>query len=140
MVEIIASDRHGLALVLPARGVDPEALGLPLMGIAPGQWLAFAADAPAGWAQDLAARLDPLATVIDQSSAYVLFTLVGRDARRLLQKGLSIDLDALAADAVTVSAIAGSGVIVHRDRLFVARSHARAVRGWLDHARAAMAF
>jgi methylglutamate dehydrogenase subunit D len=155
---IVESDRHGLGLILPRRGIDAamlgQALGLPLvdipravrapdmtvMGVAPGQWLAHGPDAPAGWVEGLAARLGPLATVIDQSSGHVLYTLSGADAGRLLQKGLAIDLAALPPDAVTVGAIGGSGVIVEGAHLFVARSHARAVRGWLDHALAAMAW
>jgi methylglutamate dehydrogenase subunit D len=149
---------HALAQILPARGTDPaalgQALGVPLvdgpvstgdaglmvMGTAPRQWLVHAADAPAGWVEALGARLDPLAAVIDQSGAYVLFELSGSDAPRLLQKGLAIDLAALPPRAVTVGAIAGSGVILHGLHLFVARSHARSVRGWLDRARAGLAW
>jgi sarcosine oxidase subunit gamma len=153
----------GLANVLPRRGVGADALadglgfavasrpsecpgdGLSLWGTGPGQWLAHAAVAAPGWADMLAQRLHGLAGVVDQSSAYTLFHITGADARRLLQKGLPIDLSeaVFAPGDVAVSAIAHIGVIVHHRLqggydLAVFRSFSENFRHWLTISIAAL--
>lgn len=145
----------GLAHVLPGRDSGTGALGaalgctitpgphatgagaITLWGVAPGQWLAHAEQAGPEWAEALGAQVSGIATVIDQSSGYVLFRLSGADAARVLQKGLPVDLSAQVPGAVTVSAIAHIGVIAHRraaDSFDVAvfRSFAHSFRHWLD--------
>ncbi|KUR76593.1 sarcosine oxidase subunit gamma [Novosphingobium sp. Fuku2-ISO-50] len=158
----------GLANVLPRAGIGPDALGtalglrvisapvssegvasegagLALWGTGPGQWLAFADAAAPDWAEALGDRLAGLAAVVDQSSAYTLLQITGADARRLLQKGVPVDLSALApgAGAVVVSVIAHVGVIVHQTgpesfHLAIFRSFAGGFRDWLDASIAAL--
>ncbi len=152
-VTVTEARGFGLASVLARAGADAlgAALGfavgrgpvtsagesLALWGTGPGQWLAHTPDAAPDWAERLGETLADLAAVVDQSSAYVLLTIAGADARRLLQKGLPVDLAALAPGAVVVSTIAHLGVIVHQaapDRydLAVFRSFAGSMREWLD--------
>lgn len=127
-------------------GRSPEAEGLEeFWAVAPGQWLAFAATAAPDWAETLGERLAGVADVIDQSSAYVLWQVTGGDAQRLLQKGLPVDLAALAPGATVVSAIAHIGAIVHcraPDSYYIAvfRSFALSFRNWLDASVAALPF
>lgn len=113
--------------------------GLALVGTGPGTWLAVAEGAGPDWADDLAARLGGLASVSDQTGGYVVYRIDGPDARRLLQRGMAIDLhpSALAADAVMTTAIAHVGVTVWPCAdgtafdLAVFRSFAHSLREWL---------
>ncbi|HWU01724.1 MAG TPA: sarcosine oxidase subunit gamma family protein [Novosphingobium sp.] len=149
----------GLANILPRRGASADMLGaalganiapgarashgdgITLLGTAPGQWLAYAPAAQGGWADTLATRLEGTAGVVDQSAGYVLYTLAGADAARLLQKGLSVDMSeaAMPVDSVVVSVIAHIGVIVHRAgpatfHIAIFRSFAGAFGHWLEAA------
>lgn len=157
MVEIAVNQvtGFGLANVLPRAGVAPDAIGaalgfpvatgpvtsagddIALWGNAPGQWLAFTPAGAPDWADRLGQKLADTAAVVDQSSAYSLFQITGADAQRLLQKGLPVDLAALAPGAVVVSMIAHLGVIVQFAapgdyRLAVFRSFTGGLRHWLD--------
>lgn len=134
----------GLANILPRPGAAPPDLAPDtLWPVAPGQWLAFADSAAPDWAEALGERLAGVATVIDQSSAYVVWQITGRDAQRLLQKGLPLDLAVLPPGGVAVSAIAHIGVIVQclspdSYRLATFRSFAHSLRDWLDTSVAAL--
>ena len=128
----------GLANVLPVPGVGAlDDAGVTLWPVAPGQWLAYAQTAVPDWAETLGEQLSGHATVVDQSSAYVLWRINGADAQRLLQKGVPVDLATLSPGAVVVSAIAHIGVIVHcvahdQFHLAVFRSFALSLRDWLN--------
>lgn len=151
-ITIIEQTGFGLANILPARGVDAarieaalEGEALALLATGPGQWLAHADAAGPDWADGLDARLSGLAGVVDQSSGYVIFALSGADARRLLQKGLPVDLSpsSFPIGAVVVSAIAHIGVIAHHRaantfHLAIFRSFAESFRHWLDASAAAL--
>lgn len=128
----------GLASILAHRGGVPVVADMTLLGVGPNQWLALKPGANPDWTDDLANRLAGQADVVDQSGAYVLLALTGADTRRVLQKGLSIDLSrgAFGPDAVAVSMIAHIGVILHcvapqTFRLAVFRSFAPSLRHWL---------
>lgn len=154
---------YGLAHVLPLRGKVAANLGaglgfvpaegarasgdaaLGLWSTAPGQWLAFAPAAAPGWIEDLATRLDGMAHVVEQTGGYTVFALAGADARRLLQKGLPVDLSpaTFAPGAIAVSVIGHIGVIVHAaapDLFHVAvfRSFTAAFQHWLEVSAAAL--
>lgn len=154
---------HGLAAILPRRGAGADAVGqalgldivpgsrasvggdLTLLGVGPNQWLAHAASIAPDWAERLDESLAEVAGVVDQSAAYVLFEIGGKDAWRLLQKGLPLDLApaAFVPGMVAVSAIAHIGVIVHlqadgRFLVAVFRSFAESFRHWLQVSIAAM--
>jgi sarcosine oxidase subunit gamma len=92
-----------------ARGVDGQWLG-----IGPGRWLAIGerTDFVSGLARDL----DRVAAVVDQSDGLALIEIAGPKARRALEKGLPIDLDAsvFPFNAVAASAIAHVGVTIWR--------------------------
>ena len=151
----------GLANVLPRAGLGADAVGaalgftvakgpmtstgdgLALWGNAPGQWLAYCDSAGPDWADALGEKLSDTAAVVDQSSAYSLFHVTGGDAQRLLQKGLPVDLAALAHRAIVVSTIAHLGVIVQFAapgdyKLATFRSFTNAMRHWLDASIAAL--
>jgi len=145
----------GLANVLPRGGKDADAVGavlgfevgagpvtstgdaVALWGNAPGQWLAYVDAAAPDWPDRLGDQLADCAAVVDQSSAYSVFHVTGRDAQRLLQKGLPVDLTMLAPGAVVVSTIAHLGVIVQfaaadTYKLATFRSFTNGLRHWLD--------
>lgn len=153
----------GLASVLPYAGVGPAALsaalgfevvsapvesagdGVTLWGTGPNQWLAHTSVAAPDWAEALGKTLSGVAAVVDQSGAYAGLSISGSDARRLLQKGLAIDLSpqVFVPGAVAVSVIAHIGVIVHHAApgtydLAVFRSFSTSFREWLDAAVAAL--
>lgn len=157
MVEISVNQLTGFGLgnVLPRAGMGPDAVGaalgfsvgngpvtsagdgIALWGNAPGQWLAYTRVGAPDWADRLGEKLADIAAVVDQSSAYCVFQITGTDAQRLLQKGLPIDLTALAPGAVVVSMIAHLGVIVQFAKpgeyhLAVFRSFTGGLRHWLD--------
>jgi len=120
--------------------------GLLLLGTGPGTWLAMQDGAQPDWATDLAAAVQPLASVSDQSGGYAVFRLEGSDARRLLQRGASIDLH----PEVFVPGSAATSVISHIGAIFwcvdegptydiaIFRSYARSFQHWLDATMAAL--
>lgn len=134
----------GLATVMARKGVDPRLVeaALPdmrLLPTGPGTWLALA-DAPD---EGLAARLEGLASVSDQSGGYVLYRIEGPQARALLQRGVFIDLDArvFVPGSVSVTMIAHMGVVLWRPEgadapdvfeLALFRSFAQSFRHWVD--------
>lgn len=140
-IALIEQTGFGLASVIAHGAAVFDTAGL--WPVAPGQWLAHAEAASPDWAERLGDDLAGRATVIDQSSAYVLWQVTGADAQRLLQKGLPVDLATLTPGAVVVSAIAHIGVIVEcaapdRYHLAVFRSFAHSFRDWLQAGIAAL--
>jgi heterotetrameric sarcosine oxidase gamma subunit len=139
----------GMATVLPLGEADCAVPGVTLLHTAPGVWLAHAAQAGPDWADWLATSLAGRAHVVDQSGAYGLFVVEGMDGRRLLQKGLPVDLDpaVLSPGGVVVGAMAHIGVVLHhagqsgasaRFHLFTYRSFMGSLRHWLETARAGL--
>jgi methylglutamate dehydrogenase subunit D len=154
----------GLASVMARKGVTAQeiadALKLPavsgprwsgdaelaLIGTGPGTWLALSAVEPETHAQRLREALGPLASVADQSGAYVILRLSGPGARTLLQRGAPIDLhpQAFAPGSAAVTVIAHVGVILRQldatptYELAVFRSYAVSLQRWLDAALSAL--
>ncbi len=120
--------------------------GRTILGHGPSTWLVWQEDAPPDFAEALAASLNPIAAVVDQSGAYVVFRLTGTGARRVLQRGCSIDLDAAVfrAGSVATTLIAHIGVIVFQvtDQpsydVAVCRSFAGSFGRWLNAASASL--
>jgi sarcosine oxidase subunit gamma len=164
-LQIETRDGFGLVAIMAHRNADPDRMaaalggtlptgptrtvnedGLSLIGTGPGQWLAHADNQSPFWADALRDRLAGLAAVSDQSSAYHIFRLTGRDARTLLQRGMAIDLHpgAFGPGSVATTVIAHIGLVVWQidDRpsydVAVFRSHAASFRQWLDHIAAAI--
>jgi sarcosine oxidase subunit gamma len=135
-----------LGVSLPTRPGTTTAGALTLIGTGPGNWLAVHAAPPADWAESLRDALTGLASVSDQSGGYRVWRLAGPDARRLLQRGVAIDLDpaAFGAGAAAATQIAHIGVIVWQvdaaPTYDVAhfRSHSNSFRAWFDATAAAL--
>lgn len=148
---------HGLATIMARKGVGTEviaaALGIEaaktpramsvnsrrLIGTGPGTWLLMDETADPGWAATIQCDLAGLASVADQSSGFALLELRGRDVRRLLQKGLSIDLnpEVFGEGCAATSVIEHIGVIlwcIAAETFHIAtfRSYAADFRHWLD--------
>lgn len=160
MADLLAIEERiglGMATIMARREVGADAIGallgctvvdgpvvsgsreLALLGTAPGVWLAVAEAAGPDWSSDLATRLGAHASVSDQTGAYAVYRIAGPHARRVLQRGMAIDLhpSALARDAVIATVIAHIGVTVwpcaNGDAfdLAVFRSFAHSLREWL---------
>lgn len=67
---------------------------LTMRNVAPGEWLVLShVERAANLERRLAALLTDIAEVVDQSEGRVLLRLSGPNARRILAKGVAIDLD-----------------------------------------------
>ncbi|WP_254601796.1 sarcosine oxidase subunit gamma [Sphingomonas bacterium] len=158
--DLSISTRSGfsLATIMARKSSDPEALsrkiGVPLpsgprtskagslmlIGTGPGVWLAFSDKPAIDSAEQLQARVGALASVSDQSSAYSVLRLAGHDARRLLQRGVAIDLhpSQFGPGQVATSMIAHIGVILWQVddlptyEIATFRSFAESFRHWVD--------
>ena len=141
-----------LATIMTRRGIDPAAIGdalgigtaggpawssgggMELIGTGPGHWLAI------GGTADLAERLSGIASVSDQSGAYVVLRFSGSGARTLLQRGVAIDLDpsVFAPGSAATTLIAHIGVILWQVDaaptfdVAIFRSYATSFRQWLS--------
>jgi methylglutamate dehydrogenase subunit D len=153
----------GLAAVMARKGVTAQsiadALGVPvvdgprwssdgdlaLLGSGPGTWLALGAG-PADHAEHLRKALGSLASVADQSGAYLILRISGPEARTVLQRGAPVDLHpaAFGPGCVAVTVIAHIGVIIRQVddapayEVAIFRSYAASFRHWLDQAVAAL--
>jgi len=120
--------------------------GLSLIGTGSGTWLAYAEGVYPFWSNDLRQRVDGLASVSDQSSAYVILRLSGSRARTVLQRGAPIDLhpEAFGVGSAATTVVSHIGVIVWQldDRptyeVALFRSFSDSFRHWLDQAAAAL--
>ncbi|WP_419807898.1 sarcosine oxidase subunit gamma [Sphingomonas sp.] len=156
---VTCRDGLGIAAVMARKGIDAAAIGAALeiemprgpraifaadrtvIGTGPGTWLLLASPASADHAEVVARTLTGLASVADQSSAYVVQRLSGAGARKLLQRGVGIDLhsDRFGAGSAASTVIAHIGVILwqvdERPTYDIAtfRSYASSFRRWLDH-------
>lgn len=106
--------RYGLALPEGPRRV--EAGGTAFLGTGPGRWFASRDAGGNDFATALAAQLDGLAAVADQSAGYAMLRLQGPALRQVFAKGVNIDLhpDAFAVGDVAATAIAHIGVTLWR--------------------------
>ncbi len=160
MADLLIEDRPGLAIatIQARKGVTADAIGerlgvalrdapgwtgdasLRMIGTGPGVWLAIADPAPDPWAAMLRDRLAGLASVSDQSGGYGVLRLSGTHARRLLQRGLPVDLHParFAPGSAAVSVIAHIGVVLWQlddtpgYEIATFRSYAESFRRWLD--------
>jgi heterotetrameric sarcosine oxidase gamma subunit len=144
----------GIASVIARKGIDPATIEsalathsraakthpLAMLAVGPGAWLAVQEFAEPDFAEQLQAELKAQAAVCDQSSAYAVLRLSGREARTVLQRGASIDVhpEVFRAGSVAVTVIAHIGVIIAQIDdvptydLFVFRSFAGSFKHWLD--------
>jgi methylglutamate dehydrogenase subunit D len=128
----------GIALAAPGRCVSGG--GMMLVSTGPRAWLAYAERGESAFAADLEDRLAGKASVSDQSSGYMMFTIGGKKARKLLQRGAPIDLhpDAFPPGSAATTVIAHIGALLWLsgadDRFHVAvfRSYAASFEHWLN--------
>ncbi len=125
----------GIALPATGRGVSNGRIAIAWAGA--GMWLASAPDA--GLPARLAEALGERAATTDQSDGRCLFRVSGRDARRTLEKGTTLDLHprafATGYAAATVVAHLAAGIRQTGDtpeyEIAVARSSAGDFWHWL---------
>ena len=103
-----AAVRKAYGVDLPASSRVAQGAAVRFIGYGPGQWLAIS-EALAG---ELAAKLQGLASVSDQSGGRTVLRMGGNRARDVLAKGLPIDLDprAFPLGSAATSAISHIGV------------------------------
>lgn len=91
--------------------------GLVLVGTGPDSWLAIQEGGGWAFAKGLAAHLSGLASVADQSSGYGVVRLSGPAARRVLAKGVPVDLHpaAFGPDDAAVTLASHIGIILWQD-------------------------
>lgn len=131
-LSIKTRDRIGIASVMARKGAGAAAVGtrlgidLPtkpgavfssnrsIIGTGPGTWMVIEEDAGPDFSETLGATLAGVASVSDQSSAYVVQRLSGLPARTLLQRGAAIDFhpSAFATGSAATTIISHIGVIL----------------------------
>ena len=108
-----AAVRNAYGVDLPASSRVAQGAAVRFIGYGPGQWLAVSeALANEALASELAAKLQGLASVSDQSGGRTVLRMGGNRAREVLAKGLPIDLDprAFPLGSAATSAISHIGV------------------------------
>ena len=142
--------RKGQRAALQARAAEAFRLDLPdgprradgpvlaALGTAPGAWLFIAETAELNWAEGLAASLEGLASVADQSDAYVGVRIQGPETQAILGRALAIDLHDAAfpvgSGAVTQAAHLGLMLWRREAEVFEVlsfRSYAESFLHWL---------
>ena len=99
----------------PPRGPRYVAAGATaFVGTGPGVWMMIAEAASPSWAASVAAALQDLAAISDQSSGYTILRVTGTAARDLLARGAFIDFhpSGFSAGDAAVTSIAHIGVIL----------------------------
>jgi sarcosine oxidase subunit gamma len=108
-----AAVRKAYGLDLPASSRVAQGAAVRFIGYGPGQWLAVSeALANEALASELAAQLQGLASVSDQSGGRTVLRVSGNRARDVLAKGLPLDLDprAFPLGSAATSAISHIGL------------------------------
>jgi sarcosine oxidase subunit gamma len=122
---------------------------MSFIGTGPGQWLVVSGSlGHETLAEELAATLQGLASISDQSSGRAVIRLSGPRARDVLAKGLAIDLDprVFPAGSAATSAISHMGVLVWREGasesydIAVFRSVSESFWRWLKASAAAFGY
>jgi sarcosine oxidase subunit gamma len=145
--------RQGRATELSARIAERHGLDLPdgprlavgggvaFLGTAPGAWLAVTPSGHPAWALELAGALEGLASVADQSDAYVAVRVSGPLAEPILARSVGLDLHpgAFPVGAGAVTSAAHLGLILWRQEpevfeVLAFRSYAESFWHWLTEA------
>jgi heterotetrameric sarcosine oxidase gamma subunit len=108
-----AAVRKAYGVDLPASSRVAQRAAVRFIGYGPGQWLAVSESlANEALASELAAKLQGLASVSDQSGGRTVLRVSGNRARDVLAKGLPLDLDprAFPLGSAATSAISHIGV------------------------------
>jgi sarcosine oxidase subunit gamma len=115
--------------------------GIAFMGSAPGAWLAAADAGHPTWALDLAEALKGVASVADQSDAYIAARVSGPEAEAMLAKSTTLDLhpSVFPVGSAAVTTAAHLGLILWRREaetfeMLAFRSYAATFWHWLTEA------
>jgi len=117
MEALTAAVRGAFGVALPTEPAIVSGPDVSFVGTGPGQWLAISErHANEHLAVSLAASLQGLASITDQSSGRGVLRLSGPRVRDVLAKGLPIDLDprAFPAGSAATSTLSHMGVVVWR--------------------------
>jgi methylglutamate dehydrogenase subunit D len=121
-------------IVLNDRPKRIEGNGVTFLGVGPGKWLAMSVQA--GFVADLAARLEGLASVVEQSDALAILELSGPALQATLEKGFQIDLARFTIDDCAVTSVNHLGATIWKTRddrfeIAVSRSFVGSFLHWL---------
>ena len=113
--DVCARLKAGYDLSLPDGPRRTASGASAVIGLGPRTWL-FEREASASFGPELANLLGDAAAVTDQSDGYAVLRLTGPYVRRLLEKGVSLDLDdrVFVPGAAAVTSCAHLGVILWR--------------------------
>lgn len=133
---------QALGIEAPAGPTWRSFADVSLIGTAPGMWLVYHERPDTGWIDELRCRLDGLASVADQSSAYSFWRISGPQARHVLQRGAFLDFhpDHFLPGSAVTTVIAHIDVIIRQlddeptYEIAVFRSYADSFRQWLEQA------
>jgi methylglutamate dehydrogenase subunit D len=108
--------RTAYGALLPSAPRRVAAGRIAFIGVGDGRWLATGEGAGASLAADLAARLEGLAAIVDQTDGYGLLRLWGPALRNVLAKGVGVDLHpaAFPVGAAAATMVAHIGVTLWR--------------------------
>ena len=136
--------RRALGVAPPTRANTASVEGdVSILWLGPDEWLVVATQARATLLADLESALDGLhALVSDVSHSRIVLGLAGRNAREVLLKGCSLDLDpvAFATGQCAQAPLARAHVLLHQVgetpayHVYVHRSFADYVYAWLHDA------
>ncbi|WP_420131785.1 sarcosine oxidase subunit gamma [Rhodopseudomonas sp.] len=126
---------YGVALQDVPKRVGSERV--TFIGIGPGKWLAVSQRSGPGFAAVLAAQLDGLASVVEQSDGLAILHLSGPALPSLLEKGFQIDCAAFGADGAAVTSVHHVGATIWATgdggvSIAVARSLVGGLLHWLE--------
>ncbi|MFC0239457.1 sarcosine oxidase subunit gamma [Rhodopseudomonas telluris] len=126
---------YGVTLQDAPKRVSGERVAF--IGVGPGKWLAVSQRTEPGFLAVLAAQLDGLASVVEQSDGLAVLHLSGPALPSLLEKGFQIDCAALGDDGAAVTSVHHVGVTIWATgdgdvAIAVARSLVGGLLHWLD--------
>jgi methylglutamate dehydrogenase subunit D len=124
------------SIVLRDQPRRSAANNIAFLGIGPGKWLAMSDQPAAGFVADMAAGLEGLAAVVDQSDAVAILRLSGPALAATLKKGFQIDLRRFEIGDCAVTSVHHQGVTIWKVdnesfEVAVARSLTASFQHWL---------
>jgi heterotetrameric sarcosine oxidase gamma subunit len=137
--DLVSIVKEQFGIDLPVRPRRSSFRGIGFLGTGFGKWLAVGQLPSADFAGELQAKLDGVASIVDQSDALAVIRLSGPSVPSTLEKGLQLDLapSAFPRDGVAVTHIAHIGTTVWQTddgdfELAIARSLTESFRHWLE--------